>query len=214
MEITWLGHSCFKLKGKNATVVTDPPSPETGYSLGKTSAEIVTVSHQHPGHSFVQGIGGSPKLVNGPGEYEIAGILIIGMTTHHDAEKGASSGKNTIYLIEIDDVTLCHLGDLGHMLNDEQIEELGSVDILLLPVGGITTINATIAAEVVRRLEPKVVIPMHYQTPAFAGELEPVNRFLKEMGNEQVSPQPKISFTKSNLPEPTQIFLLNYPQTP
>lgn len=214
MEISWLGHSCFKLKGKNVTVITDPFSPETGYSPGKNTAGIVTVSHRHPGHSYVQGIGGNPKIVDGPGEYEIAEVLIIGIATYHDIERGKTRGKNIVFLIEIDNVTVCHLGDLGHMLNMEQLEDLGSVDVLLLPVGGVSTINASTAAEAVRRIEPKVVIPMHYQTPALKGELEPVSRFLKEMGLEQVVPQPKLSITRSNLPETTQVFLLNYPQTP
>jgi L-ascorbate metabolism protein UlaG (beta-lactamase superfamily) len=210
MEINWLGHSCFKIRGSQATVITDPYSPDLGYSLGKPKARIVTVSHQHPGHSYVPGVGGDPKLVAGPGEYEISDILIIGIATFHDAENGAQRGKNTVYLMEIDEVSLCHLGDLGHMLSAEQIEELGNVDILLAPVGGVSTIDAPVAAELARRLEPKVVIPMHYQTEALSWELEPVERFLKEMGGEQVTPQPKLSFNRSNLPASTQVYLLGY----
>jgi len=210
MDITWLGHACFRIRGKQATIITDPYAPDLGYSLGKPTAHIVTVSHQHPGHSYSEGIGGQPKLVEGPGEYEISGVLIIGIATFHDGERGTNKDKNTVYLMEIDEVSVCHLGDLGHMLTAEQIEELGNVDVLLLPVGGVSTINASTAAEVVRRLEPKVVIPMHYQTPEINRELQPVDGFLKEMGIEQVSPQPKLSITKSNLPEHTQIFLLDY----
>ena len=210
MDITWLGHACFRIRGKHATIITDPYPPDLGYSLGKPTAHIITVSHQHPGHSYTEGIGGQPKLVTGPGEYEISGVLIIGIATFHDGERGTNKGKNTVYLMEIDEVSVCHLGDLGHMLTAEQIEELGDVDVLLLPVGGVSTINASTAAEVVRRLEPKIVIPMHYQTPAISRELQPVDGFLKEMGINQVSPQPKLSITKSNLPESTQIFLLDY----
>jgi L-ascorbate metabolism protein UlaG (beta-lactamase superfamily) len=210
MEINWLGHSCFRIRGSQATIITDPYSPDLGYSLGKPKARIVTVSHQHPGHSYAQGVGGDPKLVSGPGEYEISDILIIGIATFHDTEHGAQRGKNTVYLMEIDEVSLCHLGDLGHMLSAEQIEELGNVDILLAPVGGVSTIDAPIAAELARRLEPKVVIPMHYQTEALSRELEPVERFLKEMGGEQVTPQPKVSFNRSNLPASTQVYLLSY----
>jgi L-ascorbate metabolism protein UlaG (beta-lactamase superfamily) len=210
MEISWLGHSCFKIRGSQATVITDPYSPDLGYSLGKPKARIVTVSHQHPGHAYVEGVGGEPKVLTGPGEYEISGLLIIGIATFHDAEGGSQRGKNTVYLMEIDEVSLCHLGDLGHMLTAEQIEELGSVDILLVPVGGVSTIDAPVAAEIARRLEPKVVIPMHYKTEALGRELEPVGRFLKEMGVEQVVSQPKLSLNKSNLPVSTQVFLLDY----
>jgi len=211
MEITWLGHSCFKIKGSQATVITDPYSPELGYRLGRFNARIVTVSHEHPGHCYVQGIGGQPRVVKGPGEYEISGVLIIGIATFHDGEGGKKRGKNTVYLMEIDEVSVCHLGDLGHVLNPEQVEEIDNVDVLLLPVGGVSTINASKAAEVVRQLEPKAVIPMHYKTPALKRELEPVEQFLKEIGAKQVEPLPKLSITKSNLPPSTQVFLLDYP---
>ena len=205
-----MGHSCFRIRGAHATAITDPYSPDLGYSLGKPTARIVTVSHQHPGHSYVQGIDGKPKLVTGPGEYEISGVLIIGMATFHDGEEGRRRGKNTAYLIEVDEVSVCHLGDLGHVLSTEQVEEVGNVDVLLLPVGGVSTINAPMAAEVVRQLEPKVVVPMHYRTEALARELEPVDRFLKEMGVKEVNYQPKLSLTKASLPISTQVFLLNY----
>ncbi|MFC2005269.1 MBL fold metallo-hydrolase [Chloroflexota bacterium] len=210
MEISWLGHSCFRIKGSHTTIITDPYSPGLGYSLGKPTARIVTVSHQHPGHSYVKGISGELKLVNGPGEYEISGVLIIGMTTFHDGEGGKKRGKNTVYLYEIDEVSVCHLGDLGHVLTAEQTEEIGDVDVLLLPVGGVSTIDAPTAVEVVRQLEPKVVLPMHYKTEALKRELEPVDRFLKEMGMKEVDSQPKLSFTKANLPAVTQAFLLDY----
>ena len=210
MDITWLGHSCFRIKGSHATVITDPYSPDLGYSLGKPTARIVTVSHQHPGHSYVQGIGGQPKLVQGPGEYEISGVLISGIATFHDGERGKKRGKNTVYHMEIDEISVCHLGDLGHVLTGEQVEEIDDVDVLLLPVGGVSTIDAPMAAEIVRQLEPKAVIPMHYKTPALSWELEPVERFLKEIGAKEVNSQPKLSLTKSNLPTSTQVILLDY----
>lgn len=210
MDISWLGHSCFRIKGKHATVITDPYPPTLGYSLGKPTAHIVTISHQHLGHSYAQGIGGEPRLVTGPGEYEISSVLIVGIAAFHDGEKGKKRGKNTIYLMEVDEVSVCHLGDLGHVLTTEQVEELESVDILLLPVGGVSTINAPMAAEVVRQLEPKVVVPMHYKTEALNRELEPVERFLKEMGVREVNSQPKLSFAKTSLPATMQVFLLDY----
>jgi len=210
MDISWLGHSCFRIVGTQATVITDPYSPDLGYSLGKPTARVVTVSHQHPGHFYVQGIVGEPKLVTGPGEYEISDVLIIGMTTFHDGEEGRKRGKNTAYLMEVDEVSICHLGDLGHVLTTEQVEEIENADVLLLPVGGVSTINAPMAAEIVRQLEPKVVVPMHYKTEALNRELEPVDRFLKEMGVKEINSRPKLSFTKANLPITTQVFLLDY----
>ncbi len=208
-----MGHSCFRIRGSHATVITDPYPPDLGYSLGKPTARIVTVSHQHPAHSYVQGIGGEPRVVKGPGEYEISDVLIIGISTFHDDEKGEKRGKNTAYLMEVDEISVCHLGDLGHMLTTEQAEELENVDVLLLPVGGVSTINATTAAGLVRQLEPKVVIPMHYKTSCLSRELEPVDRFLKEMGINEINPQPKLSFTKAGLPVSTQVFLLDYAVT-
>lgn len=210
MDITWLGHSCFRIKGSQITVITDPFPPDLGYSLGKITAGIVTVSHQHPSHSYIKGIGGEPKIISGPGEYEISGALIIGIATFHDAEGGKKRGKNTIYLMEVDGISVCHLGDIGHTLNAEQVEELGDIDVLILPVGGVSTIDAAGAANIIRQLEPKAVVPMHYKTPAIKRELDPVEKFLKEMGMEQAESRPKLSVSKSNLPLSTQVFLLGY----
>jgi L-ascorbate metabolism protein UlaG (beta-lactamase superfamily) len=210
MEIIWLGHSCFRIKGSHATVITDPFSPELGYSLGKQEADIVTVSHQHPGHSYIQGIRGEPKAITRPGEYEIGGVLIIGIKTYHDDEKGEKRGKNTAYLIQIDELSICHLGDLGHTLTTEQIAEMDNIDLLLLPVGGVSTIDAAKAAAVVRQLEPKAIIPMHYKTAALKKTLDPVDTFLKEMGIKEISSQPKSSLNKTNLPTSTQVFILDY----
>ncbi len=205
-----MGHSCFRLRGKQAAIITDPFPPDLGYTLGKPTADIATISHQHPSHSYGKGIDGEPKIINGPGEYEIKGVLIIGIATFHDANGGKEKGKNTVYLIEIDGITVCHLGDLGHVLTTEQVEEIDDVDVLLLPVGGGATINASTAAEVLRQIEPRVVIPMHYKTPVLERELGPVDSFLKEMGIERPASQPKLSLNPSNLPLSTQVFLLDY----
>jgi L-ascorbate metabolism protein UlaG (beta-lactamase superfamily) len=155
-------------------------------------------------------VAGGPKVISGPGEYEVSGILIIGVATFHDGERGAERGKNTVYVMQIDDVSVCHLGDLGHPLTAGQIEEIGDVDVLLLPVGGISTIDAPAAAQVVRQLEAKVVVPMHYQTPALTRTLDPVDRFFKEMSVGQIEPQAKLSVSKSSLPASTQIYYLSY----
>jgi L-ascorbate metabolism protein UlaG (beta-lactamase superfamily) len=209
VDITWLGHACFRIRGSQATVITDPFPPGLGYTLGKQTADIVTISHPHPSHSYDKGISGEYRLVRGPGEYEISGVLILGIATYHDSVKGQSRGKNTIYLMEIDGVPICHLGDIGHVPSDEQVEEMGNVDVLLLPVGGVSTINAAMAAEAVRKLEPKAVIPMHYKTPQTNRDLEPVDNFLKEMGQTQVEPRPKFTFSRTNLPLTTQVIVLS-----
>ena len=209
MEIIWLGHSCFRIKGKEVTLVADPYNESIGYSLGKLEANIVTLSHHHLGHSYVAGIEGNPKVLQGPGEYEVSEVFVTGIGTFHDSSRGEDRGKNTIYLIEMEEVRLCHLGDLGHALSPQQVEELGSVEVLFVPVGGVSTVDAKIAAGIVRLLNPQVVIPMHYQTEAVAW-LEPVDRFLKEMGLKEVAPQPKLSLTRSNLSSETQVAVLDY----
>jgi L-ascorbate metabolism protein UlaG (beta-lactamase superfamily) len=208
VDITWLGHSCFRIRGNQAIIITDPFPPNIGYTLGKQTVDIVSISHPNPGHSYNEGIMGEYRLVKGPGEYEIAGVLILGLTTYHDAVKGQSKGKNTIYLFEVDGVTICHLGDIGHVLGDEEVEEMGNVDILMVPVGGVSTINASMAAETVRKLEPKIVLPMHYKTPKTNRELDPVDNFLKEMGQTSVEPRPKLTVSKSNLPLVMQVVVL------
>jgi L-ascorbate metabolism protein UlaG (beta-lactamase superfamily) len=212
MEITWLGHSCFRLRGREAAIVTDPCAKSTGYSVGRPAADIVTVSHDHPGHNNVAAVTGSPRVVQGPGEFEIAGVLIMGIRTYHDGEKGERLGKNIAYVLEMDDLRVCHLGDLGHVPTPEQVEELSGVDILLAPVGGNNTIAAAAAAETVSLLEPKLVLPMHYQTPAAKAQLDPLDRFLKEMGAPSAleERQAKLSVTKSTLPQETKVQVLDY----
>ncbi len=191
-------------------VITDPYPPDLGYSLGEPTASIVTVSHQHAGHAYIAGVGGNPRLITGAGEYEIGGVLILGIATYHDDERGGKRGKNTVFIIEVDEVSICHLGDLGHVLTARQVEDIGDVDVLLLPVGGVSTLNAPMAAEVVRQVEPKIVIPMHFRTPALTGGLEPVDKFLKEIGVKEVKTQSKLSVSKSGLPASMQVFVLDY----
>lgn len=210
MDITWLGHSCFRIKGKEVTVITDPCHPSLGYSLSRLQANIVTVSHSHPGHSYTQAVTGEFKVIKGPGEYELKETFITGIATWHDADHGQKLGKNTVYLLELDSITLCHLGDLGHLPDSELIEDMGDIDVLFLPVGGISTIGGSTAAEIVRRLTPKVAIPMHYKTPALKKELEPVDKFLKEAGVKEKVSQPKLSVSRSNLPTSTQVIVLDY----
>ncbi|MBN1366933.1 MAG: MBL fold metallo-hydrolase [Dehalococcoidales bacterium] len=211
MEITWLGQSCFRIKTTHGIVITDPCGPDTGYTLVKLTARIVTVSHDHRDHNYVEGITGEFKVINRPGEYEINNILIFGIPTFHDAEHGQQRGKNVAYRIETDDLAICHLGDLGHPLSASLVEQLQNCDVLMIPVGGVYTINATTAAEIVRQLTPKVVIPMHYKTPQGKIELETVDRFLQETGAAAAVPQPKLNISRSSAPETTQVVLLDYP---
>ena len=207
MDITYLGHSCFRIRGNQAIIITDPFPPGIGYTLGKQTADIVTVSHGDPSHSYAQGVTGA-HTIKGPGEYEIAGVLVIGVTTFHDAVKGQTKGKNTVYLFEIDGVNVCHLGDIGHIPTDDQLEQIGSIDILMVPVGGVSTINANMAAQIVRKVEPKVVIPMHYKTAKTKRDLEPVESFLKEMAVTLAEPKPKLTVTKNSLPLTLQVAVL------
>jgi L-ascorbate metabolism protein UlaG (beta-lactamase superfamily) len=210
MELFWLGHGCFRLRSRDATIIADPCPRSTGYSIGKQSADIVTISHNHDSHNYLDAVTGEPKVITGPGEYEVSGVLLTGVRTYHDAQKGARKGKNTAFLIETEDVRICHLGDIGHILTPEQAEALSSTDVLLLPVGGGATIDAVAAAEVVSLLEPKVVVPMHYQTDVSTENLDPLDRFLKEMSLGEVTPQPKLAVTKSGLPSDTQVVVLDY----
>jgi len=210
MEITWLGHSCFLIRGKEQTVITDPCHPDLGYRLGDLNADIVTLSHFHPGHNYVEGVADDPKQIRSPGEYEIGGTFITGIASFHDDKKGEVRGKNTIYIIEMDGLILCHLGDLGHPLDSHLIEEIGGIGILFLPVGEISTIPIDTAVEIIRQLEPPVVIPMHYKTEAFTGNLSPVDKFLDKMRIRELEAKPKLSITSSSLPSSTQTIVLNH----
>ncbi len=210
MEIIWLGHSCFRLRGRDVTIVTDPFDRSSGYVMGKVGADVVTVSHTAPDHSNVRAIAGAPKVVDGPGEYEIAGVFITGVATQRESGEGAGRARNTAYLMEMDDLTVCHLGDLGHILTPEQVEQMNNADILLIPVGGNNTINAAQAAEVISLIEPKIVIPMHFKTEAVQLEIDPVEKFAREMGVKSLQPQPKLVVTRSTLPDEQQIVVLEY----
>jgi len=201
LDVTWLGHGCFRLRGRGAAVVTDPYPPAIGLKLSRMDAEVVTVSHEHDNHNYTQVVRDGAYEIHGPGEYEIAGVSVIGVPTYHDEQKGAKHGRNTVYLIEIDDVRVCHLGDLGHKLDDSEAEAVASPDVLLVPVGGRSAINGAQAAEVVRQLEPRYVVPMHYAIPGLKIELDPLDRFLKEMGVATSEAQPKLSVQKSSVAE-------------
>jgi L-ascorbate metabolism protein UlaG (beta-lactamase superfamily) len=209
MEIYWLGHGCFRIRGRDATVLTDPCPPSTGYRIGKVNADIVTISRNQPESSHRDAVTGDAKVLTGPGEYEIAAVLISGVETDR-ADRSDGFSRNVAYVIDIDDIKVCHLGDISHAPSGDEVEELTGVDILMLPVGGGRVLNAEKAAEIVSLLEPKIVIPMLYKTEAAKGDFEPVERFVKEMGAEAKSPETRLSITRSGLPQDTTLVLLGY----
>jgi L-ascorbate metabolism protein UlaG (beta-lactamase superfamily) len=205
VEIIWAGHSCFRIKGKKTSIITDPFDKSIGYSLGKATANIVTISIDLPDHNNAGAVAGNPMIIDGPGEYEVAGVLITGIAF----PTSPNGPRNTVYVMELDDLRLCHLGDLDRVPGAELIETLNSMDVLMVPVGGRGTLNASKAAETISLLDPKLVIPMHYKTRECQMELDPVDRFLKEMGIKELAPQPKVHATKSNLPsEGTQVVVM------
>lgn len=207
MEIIWYGHSCFRLseRGK-ATIITDPFDESIGYALPKLKADVVTISHQAPGHNNHANVKGAQRIISGPGEYEIGGVFITGAAMH-DLE--ASPAKaNVAYTFDFDGLKIAHLGDLSHVPHQSTIESMGTVNIALVPIGGGGGLNATQAAEVVSLLEPNIVIPMHYKTEESVLELEPADKFLREMGVSRIQQGETLKVTASSLPEQTQIFVL------
>lgn len=210
MDINWYGQSCFRIKGKNASIVIDPFDPETtGLKLPKDmEAQVLLSTHSHRNHNNISAVSGNPLIISGPGEYEISGVSVVGVGSYHDDSEGTERGKNTIYRILIDGINVVHLGDLGHVLSEEQLAQIDATDILLIPVGGKYTIDSEAAAKVVAQMESRIVIPMHYQIPGLKSELESADPFLKEMGAENVVPVLKLSITKDKLPEETQVVVL------
>ena len=207
MEITWFGHACFELKN-SATILTDPYDDTLGLNLPPLQANIVTVSHNTPHHNAAHRIGGAFKVLNRPGEYEIQQIFITGHALHPPATKTETLPRNIAFVYEIGGITVCHMGDLGHVPIQSQIETFDNVDILLIPVGGGKGLNAAKASEVIGIIEPSIVIPMHYALPGLTIPLEPLDRFLKEMGISQIEPQPRLKIAPSNLPAETQTIVL------
>ena len=209
MQIIWHGQSCFQIiasRGKNnqVLIVIDPFSEEIGLKLPKLEADILLTSHNHPDHNNVRGIGGAPFLISGPGEYEIKEVYIQGIHSWHDEEGGQKLGENTIYTIEVEDLKLCHLGGFGQReLSASQLEKIGNVDILMIPVGGVSTIDSKVAQKIISQIEPKIIIPMHYELPRLKAKakLEGLDKFLKIMGVKQIEPLNKLLIKKKDLSE-------------
>jgi L-ascorbate metabolism protein UlaG (beta-lactamase superfamily) len=211
MEISFVGHSCFRLRGRDASVVIDPYGKGIGLTTlvpSRFSADVLAITHDHPGHNNRGMVGGDPKVIDGPGEYEVKGVSIQGVAAFHDDAGGARLGRVTMYSITLDEVVVAHLGDLGHGLSEAQQDQLGSVDVLLIPVGGGNALSATAAVAVANQLEPKVVIPMHYKLPGLKVDLDEPKHFAAEMGIETIEFQPRLSLnSKPGSDEMKVIFL-------
>jgi L-ascorbate metabolism protein UlaG (beta-lactamase superfamily) len=218
MHIIWHGHSCFQIispqgKEEKIKMVIDPFGEKVGLRVSKLEADILLITHSHDNHSNLKSVSGTPFLIEGPGEYEIKGVFIRGILAFHDNSQGEERGQNTIYTIETEGIHLCHLGDIGQKeLTDSQLQELGEIDILIIPVGGVYTINSKEASTIISQIEPRIVIPMHYQVPKLklGKKLEGVESFLKTMGKKSVEKLPKLLIKKKDLPkEETRIIVLN-----
>jgi len=212
MRIEFLGHSSFRITHKGGTVVTDPFDPaNVGLPYSKFEADLVLSSHGHPDHNYTAGISGNPFVISSPGEYEVGGVKVRGFSTFHDGQGGKERGKNTVYLFEVEGVSLCHLGDLGHALSEAIVEEMGDLGILFVPVGGVYTIDHIQASKVVSQLEPRYIIPMHYRVEGISDtfkDLQPVSAFLEEMGAEPGEEMDKLEITAGKLPEEPEVVVL------
>ena len=214
MHIIWHGQSCFQIiiggsKGEQVPILIDPFDASVGLKPPSLSADVLLISHPHQDHNNRKAVRNTPFLIEGPGEYEIKEVFVQGIASFHDDKGGAERGSNTIYSVEAEGMRLCHLGDLGQReLNDDQLEKIGDVDILFVPVGGVYTIAAKEAAKVISQVEPRLVIPMHYHIPGLKVKIDGVDRFLKEMGRKSAETKPKLLIKKKDLPEEIKIVVL------
>lgn len=214
MEITWYGYSCFRLTERGmATVVTDPyDHREVGLEPLKLKADIVTISKNEAGHNYTAGVKGEVYRIPGPGEYEIGGVFLTGVQTNASGKRGDPDDISTLFVIDFNGLTVAHLGNLQRVPNQAEVEALGPVNIALVPVGGGSSLNAAKAAEVISMLEPNLVIPMQYAIPGTTVKLDPISKFLKEMGLVEVSSIPSLKVTSANtLPDETRVTVLDYP---
>lgn len=207
MNILWHGQACFQIiaspaKNSQIRIVIDPYSEEIGLKLPKLEADIVLVTHAHYDHNNVKAVSGTTFLVESPGEYEVKGVFVQGVPSWHDEKEGKERGSNTIYTIDTEELRLCHLGDLGQTeLTSEQLEKIGDVDILMIPVGSVYTIDAKGAAKIMAQIEPKITIPMHYGLPKLKVKLDGLDKFLKAIGLKHIAPLPKLSIKKKDISE-------------
>jgi L-ascorbate metabolism protein UlaG (beta-lactamase superfamily) len=207
LDITWYGHSCFRLSERGlASVITDPYSDEIGLPSLKIKGDVVTVSHNKPGHNFIEAVKGYNYVLSGPGEYEVGSVFIDGIPLHYAGDDAYQS--NVAYLIQFNNLTVLHLGDLMHVPEQSQVEALGQVNVVLVPVGGGNSLRANMAAEVIALIEPNYIVPMHYAIPGLNFELDPVEKFLKEMGVSKVQEEDILKVSAASLPEQPQVIVL------
>ena len=210
MEITWLGSYSFRLRGRTASVITDPPPSDSGYKLPRSSsADIVSLTHEYPDRdTAVSAVQNTTRILSGPGEYEVAGISVEALLTQQNVHPETKPKKNISYLIEIDEVMICHLGAIENVPRAELVEELGRADVLLIPTGGGETLDISGVTETISLLQPRLVIPMNYKTPVSNQELEPIDRLITQMGLSDIEPVARLSVTPTNMPLDTRVVIL------
>jgi L-ascorbate metabolism protein UlaG (beta-lactamase superfamily) len=217
MEIVWYGLSCFRLMERGmASVVIDPYDDSVGYGGLRLKADIVCISHDSPGHNCVEAVKGEKRVIRGPGEFEIGGVFITGLSTRHAPDvsgkkkKAETKDANTLYLVDFNGLTVAHLGDLDYVPTQQQIENLGSVNVALVPIGGGSGLNASQAAEVISLLEPSIVVPMHFRTPEINLKLDTLQKFVKEMGLSAPKTQESLKISRTDLPDETHVVVLDH----
>lgn len=216
MKIKWLGHATFVITTQNGKVILVDPY-ESGcygdalrYPRITAEADVVTVSHQHTDHNNSKMLSGKPQVINKDGEHEVSGMKIKGIPTYHDTSQGKERGENTVFVYDVDDLKLVHLGDLGHMLTKEQLDKIGKVDILMIPVGGCFTIDAQQASEIARTLDARIVIPMHYKTDLVDFPIASVDDFISGKDNVKSWNTSEVSVTRDQLPPQPEIWVFPY----
>ena len=208
MEVTWLGQSCFKIQGKETTIVIDPYDPKIGLKLPKKLiADLLLITHDHFDHNYKKGVTGNYYLIDTPGEYEIKGALITGLQLFHDKKQGQERGTTTAYIIELDGIKICHLGDIGQDLSEDEIDKIGDIDIMMIPVGGNFTINSEEAARIIGEIEPKIVVPMHYKIPCLTLDLHEVEKFTQKV-KAKAEKSDVIKIKEGALPQETSVYIL------
>ena len=206
MEIAWLGHSCVRVRSGGTTLIADPYGKSVGLTMGPQRADIVTISHDHPHHSHREAVTGGPRVLRGPGEYEIANFYITGMGT--DRGDGEGTNVNTVFTFQAEELSLCHLGDLNRMLSPRQLDVLGHTDVLFVPSGGFCTIDTPRLAQIVNLVGPKIVVPLHYRSDGVRVELLPVEAFLDDMGVDDAKRVATLNVTATSLPRELSLVLL------
>lgn len=211
MKIKWLGHSCFLITNKRGiNILTDPFDDTLGYKMTKEKINIITISHEHYDHNNTMGIKGKPVVLKGTVNRDTHKMIFKGISSYHDSVYGKNRGSNTIFIIKTDEMVLCHLGDLGHVLENRQLEEINQVDILFIPVGGYYTLNHIQADQVIEQLKPKIVLPMHYKTDAIKWPIDPLSFFLDKKDNIKIMGENSFEIEAGALPEKTAVYVLDY----